>query len=157
MSWNNVETHGWPPSVTGTSTIVDNKNQANTRGETVPMKQESAEQSAGDCTTRKIILFALVAAALTSLADGTSWAETRAGTTRVVAYYHSRVRSTYTYTQVDYSQMTDLAHAFVWPNADGTLNVPTEFVYPELVQAAHAHGVRIVVSVGAGANRVILP
>jgi chitinase len=71
---------------------------------------------------------------------------------RVVAYYPSRVKSNYPCTQVDFSRMTHLAQAFVWPLTDGTLNVPANFLYPELVQAAHAHGVKVIVSMGGGSK-----
>ncbi len=71
--------------------------------------------------------------------------------TRVVAYYPSWLKATYPCTLVDYSQMTHIAQAFVWPNTNGTLDVTSDWsYYPELVREAHAHGVKIIVSVGGG-------
>lgn len=73
------------------------------------------------------------------------------GGLRVVAYYPSWLKAKYPCTQIDYSQMTHIAHAFVWPNANGTLDVTSDWsFYPELVTEAHAHGVKVIVSVGGG-------
>jgi chitinase len=70
---------------------------------------------------------------------------------RVVAYYPSWLKTKYPCTQIDYSQMTHIAQAFVWLNTNGTLDVTGDWsFYPELVKEAHAHGVKIVVSVGGG-------
>jgi chitinase len=70
----------------------------------------------------------------------------------LVTYYQATSMSTYPYAEIDYGQMTHIAHAFVWPNMDGTLNTASDFeFYPQLVQSAHAHGVKIIISLG-GAN-----
>ena len=104
---------------------------------------KSATQSAVLLSRRKAIMVALLAVALTSCVSRTAL-----GGQRVVAYYPSWATNTYPHTKVDYSQLTHLAHAFVWPLTNGTLHVPNGFLYPQLVQAAHAHGVNIVVSLG---------
>lgn len=114
------------------------------------MLRENIKSSATGCAVQKMVLAAALAIALTGLLEGVARAEVSAPSPRVVAYYHSRVRKTYPCTQVDYSQMTHLAHAFVWPTKEGMLDMPSDFIYPELVQAAHAHGVKIIVSVGGG-------
>lgn len=70
---------------------------------------------------------------------------------RVVAYYPSWLKAKYPCTQINYSQMTHIAHAFVWLSANGTLDVTSDWsFYPELVKEAHAHGVKVVVSIGGG-------
>ena len=79
------------------------------------------------------------------------------GRPRVVGYYPGWSTNAYPCTRIDYSQLTDIAHAFVWPLANGTLNVPPYFAYPELVETAHAHGVRVIVSVGGGSKSVYFP
>jgi len=66
----------------------------------------------------------------------------------VVGYYMSWSRSTYPHTAIKYENLTHIAHAFIWPNSDGSLNVPSYFRYPELIQTAHSRGVKVVVSVG---------
>lgn len=82
---------------------------------------------------------------------------TALGETRVVGYFRAWATNDYPYTKVDYSQLTHIAHAFVWPMTNGTLNVPDYFFYPELVTVAHAHGVKIVVSVGGGSKSIHFP
>jgi chitinase len=75
------------------------------------------------------------------------------GASRVVAYYRAEATNNLPCTNLDYSQMTHIAHAFLWPNADGSLDVTSDFkYYPKLVETAHAHGVKIVISVGGGAS-----
>ncbi len=68
---------------------------------------------------------------------------------RVVGYYPSWARAAYPHTAIRYSLVTHLAHAFVWPTADGALLTEGHWrAYPEMVEAAHAAGVRVVVAVG---------
>lgn len=79
------------------------------------------------------------------------------GRARVVAYYPGWSSKAYPCTRIDYSQVTDIAHAFVWPLTNGTLNVPPYYLYPELVDMAHAHGVRMIVTVGGGSKSIYFP
>jgi chitinase len=116
------------------------------------MKRNGAKQFETGRAAQKSILATLLVMGMAGLLGGATHAEVGTTTPRIVAYYHSRVRNTYPYTQVDYSQMTHLAHSFVWPTKDGALDVPSGFLYPELVQAAHAHGVKVIVSVGGGSK-----
>jgi chitinase len=75
------------------------------------------------------------------------------GQSRVVAYYRAEATNDLPCTKLDYSQMTHIVHAFLWPKPDGTLDVTSDFkFYPELVKTAHAHGVKMVISVGGGAS-----
>ena len=64
----------------------------------------------------------------------------------VVGYYPSWSKGTYPYNVIMYENLTHIAHAFLIPNADGSLGGVSGFAYPELIQAAHAHGVKVVVS-----------
>ena len=65
-----------------------------------------------------------------------------------VGYYPSWAKATYPHTAVQYSCLTHIAHAFIFPNTDGTIDLTGFTFYPELIQAAHQHGVQIVISVG---------
>ncbi len=76
---------------------------------------------------------------------------------RVVGYYPSWMKTAYPYTKVGYEHVTHLAHAFITPNTNGSLNVPAGFLYPELVQQANARGVKIIVSVGGGSGSANFP
>ena len=79
------------------------------------------------------------------------------GRPRVIGYYPGWSTNAYPCSRIDYSQVTDIAHAFVWPLTNGTLNVPPYYVYPELVEMAHAHGVRMIVTVGGGSKSIYFP
>lgn len=71
------------------------------------------------------------------------------GQTRlVVGYYPSGMKSTYPYTAIQYQNLTYIAHAFIFPNADGTLDLSGFSYYPELIQRAHTNSVGAVISVG---------
>ena len=77
------------------------------------------------------------------------WAVPAHGTPNLVMYYPGYNTNAYPYCAADFCQMTHIAYSFVWPNADGSLNCTSDFqYYPVLVQAAHAHGVKIIPSVG---------
>lgn len=69
----------------------------------------------------------------------------------VVGYYYA-TNSTYPHTAIDYSKLTHIAHAFVKPNANGSLSMDSWFLYPELITTAHQHGVKIVVALGGWGN-----
>jgi len=66
----------------------------------------------------------------------------------VVGYYPSWMSGTFPHTVIPWQYLTHIAHAFIGPQADGQLDVPSGFLYPQLVTAAHANGVKVVVSVG---------
>ncbi|MGC8897558.1 MAG: glycosyl hydrolase family 18 protein [Bacteroidota bacterium] len=65
-----------------------------------------------------------------------------------IGYYTWWSRWNYPYDAVKYENLTHIAHAFIWPNSNGSLNIPSDFRYPELVQAAHQKGLPVIVSVG---------
>jgi chitinase len=89
---------------------------------------------------RKIFLVLLIAV----MAVGVSQAP--AANKIVVGYYYPG--GSYTYTSIRYDCLTVIAHAFIEPNTNGSLNVPGGFLYPQLITQAHARNVKVVVSVG---------
>ncbi len=70
------------------------------------------------------------------------------GNCRVVLAYYTSWASGYSAADVPYNKLTHICHAFIWPNADGTLNVPAGFVEPALISNAHSNGVKVLVSLG---------
>lgn len=66
----------------------------------------------------------------------------------VVGYYPSWIKSTLPHTAILFQNLTHIAHAFLIPAADGSFSVPGGFLYPELNQAAHQKGVKVVISLG---------
>ena len=75
----------------------------------------------------------------------------------VMGYYASWTRPEFDHTKVAYGYLTHIAHAFAWPDAEGNLVVPPRFLYPELNAAAHAHGVKMIVSLGGWDNSAGFP
>lgn len=71
---------------------------------------------------------------------------------KVVGYYPSWNRSLYPHTAIQYRNLTHIAHAFIFPYADGSLDVSTFTPYPELVNAAYFNNVKIVIAVGGWDN-----
>ncbi|MCL5029982.1 MAG: glycosyl hydrolase family 18 protein [Bacteroidetes bacterium] len=49
---------------------------------------------------------------------------------------------------IDYKSLSYIAMSFIYPNADGSISVDSWFLNPQLVQSAHQHGVKVIVSVG---------
>lgn len=66
----------------------------------------------------------------------------------VVGYYPSWMKTTYPYTAIPFENLSYIAHAFIFPNADGTIDSTGFTHYPELIQAAHRNSVGVVISVG---------
>ena len=66
----------------------------------------------------------------------------------IVGYYPSWSKSSYPHTVVQYKHLTHIAHAFIFPNTDGSLDLIEFTHYPELIQSAHQNGVKVVISVG---------
>lgn len=65
----------------------------------------------------------------------------------LVWYYPTWARYTYTYDKIDYSKFDIINFAFIYPNADGTLEIPNEAIYPELINEVHKNGKKIVISI----------
>ena len=72
----------------------------------------------------------------------------------VVGYYPSYRHGTYPSAAIAFDNITHLAHSFIWPNSDGSgdLVVPPGFLYAELIHAAHAEDVRVIVVLGGAGN-----
>jgi chitinase len=70
----------------------------------------------------------------------------------VIGYYRTSHRAVLDHTGIEYGYLTHIAHAFAWPDAAGNLVVPAGLLYPELNAAAHAAGVKIILSLGGWSN-----
>ncbi|MBN2244568.1 MAG: glycoside hydrolase family 18 protein [Candidatus Aminicenantes bacterium] len=70
----------------------------------------------------------------------------------VIGYYPSWNQASFDHTRVKYQYLTHLAHAFCQPDSSGNLIVPDDFIYPELVQAAHENDVKMLLSLGGWGN-----
>jgi chitinase len=70
----------------------------------------------------------------------------------VMGYYRTSNRGVLDHTGIEYQYLTHIAHAFAWPDASGNLVVPAGLLYPELNAAAHAGGVKMVISLGGWGN-----
>jgi chitinase len=66
---------------------------------------------------------------------------------RMLAYYPSWYPN-YRAANIPYEKLTHICHAFILPNADGTLDVPADFLESALLTKAHNNGVKVLVSVG---------
>jgi len=70
----------------------------------------------------------------------------------IMGYYPSWEKAAYDHTRVPYENLTHIAHAFAWPDADGDLVVPADLLYPALNAAARAAGVKMILSLGGWGN-----
>ncbi len=70
----------------------------------------------------------------------------------VMGYYRTSNRGVLDHTGIEYRYLTHIAHAFAWPDPSGNLVVPAGYLYPELNAAAHANGVKMIVSLGGWGN-----
>lgn len=65
-----------------------------------------------------------------------------------VGYYPAWHRYSYPAEKIAFENLTHVTHAFVWPNADGSLATYSDFHYPQLITKAHEAGKKILVSLG---------
>ena len=75
----------------------------------------------------------------------------------VVGYYYDWYESTFPYTMIEYDKLSCIAEAFMVPNKDGSLSPESGatlgmFLYSDMINAAHQHNVKVVVSVGGYGN-----
>lgn len=70
----------------------------------------------------------------------------------VSAFYAYWTRGTMPSSELPYSKLTHISHAFIRPLADGSLEVPGSFLDPSLISSAHAAGVQVLVSVGGAGD-----
>ena len=72
---------------------------------------------------------------------------------KIVGYYPYWYKSSaYTFEKISYENLTHIIHAFAWPKADGTIEYPKDFLYPELIKAAHNNGLKILIGLGGWGN-----
>ena len=73
--------------------------------------------------------------------------------TRVVmGYYPGWKKSEFSHTLIDFKDLTHIAHAFTRPDSEGNLVVDSQYLYPELVSAAHTNSVKVIMSIGGWGN-----
>ncbi len=70
----------------------------------------------------------------------------------VMGYYPTWKRSEFSHLLIDFSKMTHLAQAFTKPDTNGNLVVDDNYLYPELIAAAHRHSVKVIMSIGGWDN-----
>ncbi|MGE5430106.1 MAG: glycosyl hydrolase family 18 protein [Syntrophomonadaceae bacterium] len=66
---------------------------------------------------------------------------------KVVGYYYGSY-STYPPSAIQFENLTHINHAFISPNADGTLSIPSWYLLPSLITEAHKHGVKVLAALG---------
>lgn len=71
-----------------------------------------------------------------------------AGESVVLGYYPAWVRNTFPASEVNFSILTNIIHAFAWPDSNGNILVWKNFFYPELIDATHKAGRKISVALG---------
>ncbi|MEI7542819.1 MAG: glycosyl hydrolase family 18 protein, partial [bacterium] len=68
----------------------------------------------------------------------------------LLAYYYNSGSSSYNSDNIPFDKLTHICHAFVIPNADGSLNIVAGFIEPQLLTKAHNAGIKVLISVGGG-------
>ncbi len=71
---------------------------------------------------------------------------------RIVGYYASWNSVVLPYNKVEYSNLTDIIVAFGTPDQDGSISYDSGIPFPQLVAAAHAAGVRVLISLGGAGS-----
>lgn len=95
----------------------------------------------------------LVLVSLTAARGGNASA---ASSKRLLAYY-PYWNDNYRAAQIPFGKLTHIAHAFLTPNADGSLTAPDVYLEPALLTKAHAAGVKVVASVGGASDSANFP
>jgi GH18 family chitinase len=67
---------------------------------------------------------------------------------RVTEFYAYWTRGSLPASAIPYGKVTHIAHAFIRPLADGSLEVPGTYLDSSLISQAHSNGVKVVTSVG---------
>lgn len=70
----------------------------------------------------------------------------------VLGYYPAGKKAVFDHLRIPYEQLTHIAHAFTKPDREGRLIVADHYAYPELIEAAHQNGVKVLMSVGGWGN-----
>ncbi len=66
----------------------------------------------------------------------------------VVGYYPEWNAGTYTPQDIPFENLTHINHAFVWPDAQGNLQIPSGFFATPLISKSHQANVQVLISVG---------
>jgi chitinase len=85
---------------------------------------------------------------LLPLCMGLTMAITAQAAELVVGYYPSWTRNTTPAAKVRYQDLTTIAHSFIWPKSDGSVDMYSDLLYPDLITRAHAAKVKVIVSIG---------
>lgn len=89
-------------------------------------------------------------AACAALALQHAAAQTSALSRVVQGYYPAWTQAKFPPEQIDVASLTHVSHAFVWPDKNGGVHVPTNFLLPNLNRLVHAGGSKIILCVGGG-------
>ena len=68
--------------------------------------------------------------------------------TKIIGYYPDWVKGDLPPSKIEFSNLTDIIHAFAWPNSDGSISMYDGLVYPALNQAVHNANEKILISMG---------
>lgn len=75
------------------------------------------------------------------------------GQPQLIMYFPAYNTNAFPYTLADYTEITHLAHSFLYANTNGSLDTASDYRFnPALIQAAHMHGVKIVISIGGSGD-----
>ena len=97
----------------------------------------------------KLIRKMAVAFALFLMLSGLAWAKPNGV---VIGYSAMWFDGIYPIDSYNFDAFTHIARSFLIPQADGSLPVPGGYFDPELEKLAHAHGVKLLVSIGGQAE-----
>ncbi len=103
-----------------------------------------------------VYLFAFIALTITGITvQPLAAQQSSSSPKRLLGYYTSWSKYNtppYTASQIPYSKLTHIAHAFLLLRAaaDGSLQVPQGLLEPKLISKAHQAGVKVLISIGGG-------
>jgi len=97
----------------------------------------------------KLVRKMAVAFALFLMLSGLAWAKPNGV---VIGYSAMWFDGIYPIESYNFDAFTHIARSFLIPQADGSLPVPGGYFDPELEKLAHAHGVKLLVSIGGQAE-----
>jgi chitinase len=74
-----------------------------------------------------------------------------------MAYYTSWSRYSYPSSGIPYDKLTHICHAFLQENSDGSITPAVDLLDANLIAQAHAHGVKVLISVGGASWSAAFP
>lgn len=138
-------------TATGTGTFTRTHTPTHTRTNTVSVPTATFTTTGTGTFTRsqtpthtRTNTISLPTATFTRTATGTP---VTAACKRMLAYYPYWVAG-YKQDKIPYNRLTHICHAFIQPQADGSLVAPGGFIEPLLLTNAHLNGVKVLVSIG---------